>query len=119
MPVFDGFQNSANVRRAELEYQQLQVERDKAIAQLMTRLAVMRSNLMYLNEQVQTNLQAENELKAKAKSMTKLANKKVISPVEENEAKIELLQQTIELEKNRITAIAITKGIQILTDYDE
>ena len=118
MPVFDGFQNSANVRKAELEYQQLQIERDKAIAQLMTRLAIMRSNLMYLNEQVQTNLQAENELKAKAKSMTKLANKKVISPVEENEAKIALLQQTIELEKNRITAIAITKGIQILTDYD-
>jgi outer membrane protein len=117
MPVFDGFQNSANVRKAELEYKQLQIERDKAIAELMTRLAVMRSNLMYLDEQTQANTMAVDELKEKVKSLTKLSNKKVISPIEENEGKIELLQRQIELEKNRITAIAITKGIQILTDY--
>ena len=117
MPVFDGFQNSANIRKAELEYKQLQIERDKAIAELMTRLAVMRSNLMYLDEQTQANSMAVDELKEKVKSLTKLSNKKVISPIEENEGKIELLQRQIELEKNRITAIAITKGIQILTDY--
>lgn len=118
MPVFDGFQNSANVRRAELEYKQLQVERDKAIAELATKLAVMRSNLMMLDERMQSNKAAIDELKDKNKSLQRLVSKRIVSPLEENDAKVELLQQEIEYEKNRITAIAITKGIQILTEYE-
>ncbi|MBQ9245790.1 TolC family protein [bacterium] len=117
MPVFDGFQNSAVVRKAELEYKQLQVERDKAIAQLMQRLATMRSNLMYLDDQIDATNKVIDELKDKNKSIAKMASKRVISPIEENESKIELLEQTIEQQKNLITSIAITKGIQILTDY--
>ncbi len=118
MPLFDGFQNSANVRRAELEYKQLQVERDKAIAELATKLAVMRSNLMMLDERMQSNKAAITELKDKNKSLQRLVSKKIVSPLEENDAKVELLRQEIEYEKNRITAIAITKGIQILTEYE-
>ena len=117
MPVFDGFQNSANVRQAELEYKQLQVERDKAIAQLMQRLASMRSNLMYIEEQLDNNTTIIEELNEKNKSMAKLAKKKLVSPIDENDVKIELLEQTIEYEKNKVTQIALTKGIQILTDY--
>ncbi len=36
-----------------------------------------------------------------------------------NDTKIELLQQEIELEKNKITATSIKRGIQILTDYKD
>ena len=116
MPIFDGFRNSALVQKTSLELKQLQVERDKAIAQLATRLASMRSNLIYLDEQIAENDLSIYELKDKEKSMKRLAAQKLISPIELNEAKIELLNQQIEFDKNNVTRIAITKGIQILTE---
>ena len=38
------------------------------------------------------------------------------SGIEENEAKIELINEKIELEKNSITNISIIRGIEILTE---
>lgn len=116
MPIFDGFKNSANIEKTKLELKQMHVERDKAIAQLMTKLATMRSNLIFLDEQIYENNQVINELTEKEKSVHKLVSKKLVSPIEENDAKIELLNQEIEYEKNNIARIAITKGIQILTE---
>ena len=116
MPIFDGFKNSSNVQKTELELKQLYVERDKAIAQLATRLANMRSNLIYLEEQISENNNAISILTDKEKAIHKLVSKKLASPIEENDAKIELLNKKIELEKNTITQISITKGVQILTE---
>ncbi len=116
MPLFDGFRNSALIEKTALELKQLQVERDKAIAQLMARLATMRANLMYLDEQLDANEKAITELTDKEKSMHRLASKKLVSPIEEDEARIELLNSQIEIEKNSITHTALTRGIQILTE---
>jgi outer membrane protein TolC len=116
MPLFDGFRNSALIEKTALELKQLHVERDKAIAQLMTRLATMRANLMYLDEQIEANEKAYNELSDKEKSLHRLVSKKLASPVEENETRIELLNSQIEMEKNTITHTALTRGIQILTE---
>ena len=115
MMLFDGMKNRANIHKTALEYKQLQVERDKAIAQLMTRLATMRSNLMFLDKQIEDNNKIIDELTDKEVSMKRLVSKKLASPIEQNEAKIKLLEQHIELEKNTITEIAIQRGIQILT----
>lgn len=114
-PLFDGFKNSANIQKKALELKQMQIERDKAIAELMTKLANMRSNLIYLDEQIDKNNETISELKSKENSIHKLLNKKLVSPIDENDAKIELITQQIELEKNSITQIAITRGIEILT----
>ena len=119
MPVFDGMKNNALIKKTALELQQLQVERDKDIAQYMTRLATMRSNLIYLNEQIQENDKISKELKDKEKSMHKLASKRLISPIEENSAKSEVLENKIEHEKNLVTSVAIIKAIQILTEESE
>ena len=116
MPVFDGFKNSALIKKTELELKQLQLERDKAIAELMTRLASMRSNLIYLDEQICENTKTLSELSDKEKSLHRLVSKKISSPIEENEAKIEFLNQQIEYDKNDITRNAIVKGIEILTE---
>jgi len=116
MPIFDGFKNSALVQKTALELKQLQVERDKAIAQLMSRLAIMRSNLIYLDEQINENNKIISELSDKEKSVHKLVASKLSSQTEENEVKIELLNQKIEYEKNNITYTAIMRGIQILTE---
>ena len=116
MPLFDGFKNSANIKRTALELEQLNVERDKAIAQFMTRLATMRSNLIYLNEQVENSNKIINELTDKEKSVKRLVAKRISSPMDEIDAKTELLEHQIELEKNKVTAISITKGIQLLTE---
>lgn len=116
MPVFDGFKNSANIQKTSLELKQTLIERDKAIATLMTRLASMRSNIEYLDRQILENDDNIKELSDKEKSMGRLASKKIISPIEYNNSKIELLNQKIELEKNTITKTAMTKAIQILTE---
>ena len=115
VPIFDGLKNNADIHKTALELKQLQVERDKAIAELMTKLAVMRSNLIYIDEQIENNNNSIKELNEKQKSVKKLLSKKVVSPIEANDSKIELLEQTIELEKNSITSIALTRGIEILT----
>ncbi len=113
--LFDGLKNRANIQKILLEYKQLQVERDKSIAELTTRLATMRSNLLYLDKQIDSNNKIIDELSDKEVSIKRLASKKLVTPIEENEAKVKLLEQHIELEKNRITSVAILRGIQILT----
>lgn len=116
MPVFDGFKNSALVQKTELELKQLQIERDKSIAELMTKLANMRSNLIYLDEQIKEQENAESEIKEKQKSIHKLVSEKLSYPFDENDVKIEFLSNKIEAEKCIITKNAITIGIQILTE---
>lgn len=117
MPLFDGFKNSAEIQTAHLELQQQLVKRDKAIAQFMTRLATMRTNLVYLDKQVETDTTLAMELENKEKLIKKLVDKKISTPIELNEVKIKLLEQQIELEKNTTTTIAIQRAIQALTTY--
>ncbi len=117
-PLFDGFKNNANIKKTELELKQLYVERDKAVAQLMARLAAMRSNLIYLEEQLEEDNKAYDELSDKEKSVARLLAKKMISPIEANDTKIESLNKKIDIEKNSITHTAITKGIEILSEAD-
>lgn len=117
MLAFDGMKNRANIQRKTLEYKQLQVERDKAIAEFTMKLATMRSNLIYLEKQIETNNNIIKELTDKQKSMCRLASKKLATPIDVNDSKIELLEQQIELVKNSMTSIAITKGLEVLTTY--
>lgn len=118
MPLFDGFKNSSQIQKTALELKQLYVERDKAISQLMARIAAMRSNLIYLDEQINGNNLILKELNDKEKSVHKLVSKQVVSPIEENDAKIEVLNEQIEYAKNTITHESLIKGIEILTKED-
>ena len=115
--AFDGMKNRANIQKTSLELQQLHVERDKAVAQLMTRLATMRSNLIYVNEQSNSSEKIIKELKTKEKSVHRLLAKGLATPIEENEVKIQILNHQIEQVKNTTTATALIKGIEILTEY--
>ena len=115
--LFDGMKNRANIQKTSLELQQLHVERDKAVAELTTRLAVMRSNLIFLEEQIAGNEKMISELKTKEKSIKRLLNKKLVTPLDENRVKMEILQQQIELAKNTTSSVAIVKSMEILTKY--
>ena len=117
MPVFDGFKNKAEIEVANLELQQQLIKRDKAIAEFMTRLATMRTNIIYLNEQAKTSETICQELDDSLKSVKRLVDKKISTPIELNEAKIKLIEQKIKLEKNTTTIVAIEKAIQALTTY--
>lgn len=117
MPVFDGFKNSAEIQAASLELQQQLVKRDKAISQFMTRLATMRTNYIYLTQQVEVDEKLSSELDEKQKSLKRLLDKKITTPIEFNDVKIQRLEQQIEVEKNKATSIAITKAIKALTTY--
>ncbi|MCQ2738813.1 MAG: TolC family protein [bacterium] len=119
MPIFDGLKNHADIKKAKLELSKLVVERDKAIAEYKNRLDTMRTNLVYLNKQLDNNQVIVDELTSKNDSMTKLLATKIISPVEANQTKIDLLNEQMEFEKNKVTQIAIMRAIQELTTYDD
>ena len=89
----------------KLELEQLYIERDKAIAQLSSRLANMRSNLMYLEEQIYNSNDILNELKEKDKSIKILASKKLVTPIDEAGAKIDILKHEIASKKDTIEII--------------
>ena len=72
----------------------------------------------YEKKEIVLYYESENELTDKETSMSKLASKRLVSPVEVNDAKIELLNQEIEYEKNNVTCNALTRGIQILTEEE-
>ena len=55
VPVFDGMKNYSQVQRAKMELGQMQVQRDKAIAQWLTRLSTLRGNYLYLGKQIEDN----------------------------------------------------------------
>lgn len=117
MPVFDGLKTSALVQKTSLELKKQFIERDKAIAEFMTKLSILRSNLMWLENQVEVNKEILTELKDKENSIQRLVDKKITSPLELNETKIELLEQQIEYEKNASTVLGTLKAIQALTTY--
>lgn len=117
MPVFDGLKTSALVQKTSLELKKQFIERDKAIAEFMTKLSILRSNLLWLENQVETHEELIAELKDKENSMQRLVDKKIAAPLELNTAKIELLEQQIEYEKNASTVLGTLKAIQALTTY--
>jgi len=117
MPVFDGLQNLSDIRKSKLELEKLHVERDKAIAEYRQKLQTMRSNLTYLDKEISGNEKIVKELKDKTNSQNILLSQKLISPIELNETKIELLNEQMEYQKNMIAKTAILNGIQVITTY--
>ena len=117
MPIFDGLQNYSDIKKVTLELQQTVVKRDKDIAEWMTRLSTLKSNYFWLNNQIAQNEEIVKELKDKNTSKTRLLDKKLISKIESNDAKIELLESDIERVKNTTTAVGILNGIQALIEY--
>ena len=57
----------------------------------------------------------ERELKQQAAAKDRLAQYSMITPMEKNNAKIELLRQNIETIKNETAALALIKAIELLS----
>lgn len=117
MPIFDGLKTSALVQKASLALKEQMIQRDKAIAEFMTKLSIMRSNLLYLENQKEISDSIIIELEDKEKSTQRLVDKQLASPIELNRVKVELLEQLIEYEKNSSTVLGTLKAIQTLTTY--
>ena len=119
MPVFDGMKQAAIVEQARLEYEKSLVEKDKALADIKNRVTTMRTNLYYLEKQLENNSKIINELTEKEENSIKLLAQRIISPIEANQVKIDLLKEKSDFEVNKITKVATLKGIEALTVYDK
>lgn len=119
MPVFDGMKNSSIVQKARYEYEKAFVEKEKALAELKKRISTMRSNLYYVEKQIDNSEVIISELSEKDKNTKKLLSKRLVSPIEANIATIELFKEQIELEKNKTLRTALLKGIEELTTYNK
>ncbi len=119
MPVFDGLKNSADINKVELELARLYAERDKAVSELKNRVVTLRSNYSYMQKQVEDSRQIIKELKENEQNINKMLEKGLVSPIDLTQAKLDLLREEIEYEKNNQTLISILKAIQILTTYDK
>ena len=118
MPIFDGLKNREEIKKAEIEKSQLEIERDKSMAEYKMRLMTLRHNLVYEDDQIKTDNEILKSLNEKVSNQTRLLSKKLISPTELNDAKIEKLEQEIELTKDNLMKFAIVKSIQILTEVN-
>ena len=119
MPLFDGMKQASVLEKSKLELKKSEVERDKALAELKNRVSTMRSNLHWLDKQIENNQNIIKELSDKEVSTNKLLSKRLISPIDANDVKISLLKEKIDYEKNKATEVATLKGIQTLTDYNK
>lgn len=119
MPLFDGMKQASVLEKSKLELKKSEVERDKALAELKNRVSTMRSNLHWLDKQIENNQNIIKELADKEVSTNKLLSRRLISPIEANDVKISLLKEKIDYEKNKATEVATLKGIQALTDYNK
>lgn len=119
MPVFDGMKNSSMVKKAYYEYEKAFVEKEKALAELKKRVSTMRSNLYYVEKQIDNSEVIVSELSEKDENTKKLLSKRLVSPIEANIATIELLKEQMELEKNKTLRTALLKGIEELTTYNK
>ena len=72
--------------------------------------------LKYLEKEMSHDSSIIEELSNKNKSSKLLLSQKLISPIEANQTKIDLLKGEIEQQKNAATKAAIIKGIQTLTE---
>ena len=59
------------------------------------------------------------KLTEKEKSVNRMLAKRLVSPIESNEVKINLLKEQVEYEKNKATEVATLKGLQTLTVYNK
>ena len=116
MPVFDGLNNYANIKKANLELQEKYVERDKSLSEWMTRVATLKNNYIYTEKEIEATKNILAELKEKEKDTDRLMSKKLIYKTEQNRAKIDTLKGQIEHEKNIIIHNSIGKGLEILTE---
>ena len=116
MPVFDGLNNYANIKKTTLELQEKYVERDKAVAEWMTRVGTLKNNYIYTQNEIEATKNILSELKGKEKDTEKLMAKKLIYSQELDNIKIEHLRAQIEHEKNVIIHNSIGKGLEILTE---
>lgn len=118
MPVFDGLKNSADIEKAKLELAKIHIERDKAVAELKNRISTLRTNYTYMQEQLNENASILEKLKETEKNTNRMLSKGIVSPIDLMQAKIDVLEEQIEFEKNKTTLNSIIKAIQILTTYD-
>lgn len=119
MPVFDGLKNSADIQKAKLELGKIYVERDKAIAELKNKIATLRTNYTYMDEQLKESSSILDKLNETEKNTNRMLSKGIVSPIDLMQAKIDVLEEQIEYEKNKTTLNSIIKAIQILTTYDK
>ena len=116
MPVFDGLNNYANIQKVSLELQEKYVERDKAVAEWMTRVGTLKNNYIYTQNEIEATKNILSELSEKEKNTEKLMSKKLIYSQELDNIKIEHLKSQIEHEKNVVLHSSIGKGLEILTE---
>lgn len=119
MPIFDGMKQASIVEQARLDYEKAKVGRDRAIGEIKNRVSTMRTNLIYLDKKLENNDRIISELTEKEANSKKLLSQRIISPIDANQVKIDLLKEKSDFERNKITKVATLKGIEALTVYDK
>ena len=119
VPIFDGMKNSADIKKAKLECEKMEVSRDKAMAEYANRLSTMRSKLVYTKKLTDNNKNIIQKLTEKNNMNKKLLKQKLISPLDLNSSEIDLLKEQAEYSKNKLTQTAILKSIEVLTTYNK
>ncbi|OPY13160.1 MAG: outer membrane channel protein [Syntrophus sp. PtaB.Bin001] len=116
IPIFDGFKNRAQVEKARLELQQLQVEKEKKLSELSSRYEKLREQSRILGKSFDNQQEALTLAETAAMMKDRLAEKKIVEEVQRLRKQIELVTQRCELARAGILKAAAARELQIMAE---
>lgn len=116
LPIFDGFKNQAQRRKAELEISRLEIERDKKLAELENKHEKLQQTSIFYNKEISNQQDLLAKVNDKLDMIDKLDEQQLVNKTEVLTNKEELLTQKLELEKSIINKISNIKKLQALTE---
>ncbi len=116
IPIFDGFKNSAQVDRARIELERLKVEKEKKLAELSNRYEKLQEQSRALKK-ILGNQQEIMTRTEEGTTMTgRLAEQQIVEYIDYLKKRIELVIQTHELARARVTKAAAAIELRMLTE---
>lgn len=118
LPVFDGFKNKASREKAAIEFQKLQLQKEKKLLELATEYEKTYASYDTYIQELSIKKNLLNKVKEKLDSLDRMSKNGIIDKNQMLKAKADLLTQEFDLEKNIINISSKIKEIQILTGRD-
>lgn len=115
MPVFDGFKNMAAVKKAQLEKQKLELQKDDKLAELKNQAEVWRTQAKAYSVQLKTKATIMNKTQDKMIMLERLSDQQVIEQSQSVKEHIQRIQRQLQVENSIIQGIVAQKKLQLLS----
>ncbi len=118
MTPFDGGKVRSKVKKLELEVKKIEIEKKESLAELKKQIYTLKANLNSNSNQLEASNDLLRELGEKESATQLLCKNRLVSPIDLNMAKVNLLEEKIENLKYQTSVITIERSLKVLTTPD-